>query len=406
MEFWNVTLNNYNAYDYEEYSINNLPPIKESFPDVHPAIKVFLASIYVCMMVISGIGNLLLCCVIAAYRRMRTTTNILIGNLAWSDFLVAVICVPFNFHYYTASVWPYGEEICKLVNYVKSASLYVSTNSLLVMALDRYVIIMNPLRPRMTRLCTIIIIAFVWIFSFCLAIPTLINTAVLKIHKDDGTIKQCLGDWTNGHHLRNYTLTLIIIAFIIPMIIMTAVYSRIAVKLWFRNIPGNQCTAQQAAASEQSKKRSVRMLIILVVTFAVCFGPYYSFIFFRDVMLLFTHTDHLVYYGFYIVECLAMSNCIVDTVTYVILNPNFRKHARMLLAAIFPKYFSKPSIMSAQGMQLTRRATNSSYVGRVANTGGGNNSQRTPRSSFTYQPVSRLERTSAILIVKEDTDST
>ncbi|XP_033103528.1 prokineticin receptor 2-like [Anneissia japonica] len=395
---------NYIDYSYDnEYNSNStINYEKKHLIEVPLTIKVTLAIVYICMMLICGIGNLLLCCVIIRYRRMRTTTNILIGNLAWSDFLIAVICIPFNFHHYTTLSWPYGEAVCMMVNYVKNASLYVSTNSLLVMALDRYVIIMNPLRPRMTRLSTIIIIALVWVFSFCLAIPTGIHTNVTAYETEDKLVTLCVVHWTKGHQVRNYTLFIIIIAFIIPLFAMIILYSRIAVKLWFRKIPGNQCTAKQAAASNQSKKRSVRMLIILVLAFAVCLTPYYCFIFARDVMMSLNYGETSVWYFFYIVECLAMSNSIVDTVTYVILNPNCRKHGRMLLADTFPKCFEKPSISSVQGMQLTRRATTSS-VGRMASTG---NSFRTSRSTISYQSVPKGERSSTVSIVKEDTDST
>ena len=110
-----------------------------SFPHVHIAVKSVLVVSYTLMMTICGIGNLLLCYVVYRFRRMRTTTNLLIGNLALSDFLVAVICVPFNFYYYLYQSWIFGKPMCVLVSYLKAVSLYVSINSLLAIAVDRYV---------------------------------------------------------------------------------------------------------------------------------------------------------------------------------------------------------------------------------------------------------------------------
>lgn len=96
-----------------------------------------LAVTYTLVMVVCGAGNFLLCCVIVRFRRMRTTTNLLIGNLALSDFLVAVMCVPFNFYFNMANTWPFGRVMCMLVGYLKMTSFYVSVNSLLAIAIDR-----------------------------------------------------------------------------------------------------------------------------------------------------------------------------------------------------------------------------------------------------------------------------
>lgn len=124
----------YNGYDYNDTSVYPKPGV---LPQVHVAAKILVGITYCLMMAICGIGNLLLCYVIYRFRRMRTTTNLLIGNLALSDFLVAVICAPFNFYFYLFQNWPFGSAMCVAVGYLKISSLYVSTNSLLAIAIDR-----------------------------------------------------------------------------------------------------------------------------------------------------------------------------------------------------------------------------------------------------------------------------
>ncbi|XP_038046706.1 prokineticin receptor 2-like [Patiria miniata] len=124
----------YDGYDYN-YTFES--PELGVFPQVHISAKILVGITYCLMMSICGIGNLLLCYVIYRFRRMRTTTNLLIGNLALSDFLVAVICAPFNFYFYLFQNWPFGSAMCLAVGYLKITSLYVSTNSLLAIAIDR-----------------------------------------------------------------------------------------------------------------------------------------------------------------------------------------------------------------------------------------------------------------------------
>ena len=119
------------------YPDSSYPLIEEEVPQAHLAAKAVLGLSYSLMIPVCGIGNLLLCYIIYRFRRMRSTTNLLIGNLAFSDFLVAVIVAPFNFYYYMNQDWPFGKAMCVTVAYLKAVSLYVSTNSLLVIAIDR-----------------------------------------------------------------------------------------------------------------------------------------------------------------------------------------------------------------------------------------------------------------------------
>ncbi|XP_072015632.1 prokineticin receptor 1-like [Amphiura filiformis] len=289
------------------------------------------------MIPVCGIGNLLLCYIIYRFRRMRSTTNLLIGNLAFSDFMLAVVVAPFNFYYYMNQDWPFGKAMCVIVAYLKAVSLYVSTNSLLVIAIDRYVIIMYPLRPRMTKRTAVILMVFIWLLSMSMVIPTAIHTEIGEFyHFGHSPSYQCLEyGWKNHVFLKAYTLSLTILEFIAPMAIMCVVYFLIAVKLWYREVPGGHLTAQQEIEIESSKRKTVRMLIIVVALFMLCWAPYYVVALLRDVayyalpaMQVDNHSLSLTIY--YIVEMLAMSNSMFNTLIYIIFNANFRKHVKQL----------------------------------------------------------------------------
>ena len=65
---------------------------------------------------VSATGNTLVCLVIASTRRMRTTRNYLLVNLAVSDLTVALLCIPFDVVLkITAPQWLLGEAMCKLL---------------------------------------------------------------------------------------------------------------------------------------------------------------------------------------------------------------------------------------------------------------------------------------------------
>ena len=101
------------------------------------ATQTFLVVVFALVTIVCGIGNILLCFIIFMQKRLQTVTNLLIANLAVSDALVGLLCAPFSLHFYFNQNWVFGEIMCPLVGTVKSVSLYVSVNTLLVIAADR-----------------------------------------------------------------------------------------------------------------------------------------------------------------------------------------------------------------------------------------------------------------------------
>ncbi len=105
--------------------------------EMHPVVKFFLAVTFTLTIVISGIGDSLLVFIILFHKRLRTVTNLMIANLAVSDALTALLSAPFTLHYYLTQRWAFGTVMCPLVGTIKNVSLYVSVNTLLVIAMDR-----------------------------------------------------------------------------------------------------------------------------------------------------------------------------------------------------------------------------------------------------------------------------
>ena len=56
--------------------------------------------------------------------------------------------------------------------------------------------------------------------------------------------------------------------------ITIVVYTVICRKLWLRKIPGNVTTTNLAAA-QKSKRKVVRLLVVIVLVFAICWFPSY-----------------------------------------------------------------------------------------------------------------------------------
>lgn len=135
----------------------------------------FYATVYTMycpVFVIAVLGNGIVCFIVWSTPRMQTVTNFFIVNLAAGDLLTAVFGVPFTFipqqilHY-----WPFGEGLCPVVNYMQAISVFASAYTLVAISIDRYVAIMWPLKPRLTKKYATLIICVVWLFAIVTALP-------------------------------------------------------------------------------------------------------------------------------------------------------------------------------------------------------------------------------------------
>lgn len=108
--------------------------------------------LYISIFVIALLGNGVVCYIVYASPRMKTVTNYFIVNLAVGDILMSLFCVPFSFFsILLLQYWPFGSVLCHLVNYSQAISVLVSAYTLVAISIDRYIAILWPLRPRISK---------------------------------------------------------------------------------------------------------------------------------------------------------------------------------------------------------------------------------------------------------------
>lgn len=108
--------------------------------------------LYIPIFIFALIGNGTVCYIVQSTPRMRTVTNYFIANLALGDILMSLFCVPSSFiSLLILNYWPFGIALCHFVNYSQAVSVLVSAYTLVAISIDRYIAIMWPLRPRITK---------------------------------------------------------------------------------------------------------------------------------------------------------------------------------------------------------------------------------------------------------------
>ncbi|XP_006021551.1 prokineticin receptor 1 [Alligator sinensis] len=298
------------------------------------AAKIVIGVALIGIMLVCGIGNFIFIAALARYKKLRNLTNLLIANLAISDFIVAIVCCPFEMDYYVVRQlsWEHGHVLCASVNYLRTVSLYVSTNALLAIAVDRYLAIVHPLKPRMNYQTATFLIALVWIVSILIAIPSAYFATEIVLFTVKNQKKFFCGQiWPVDQQMyyKSYFLFIFGIEFVGPVITMTLCYARISQELWFKTVPGFQ--TEQIRKRLRCRRKTVMVLMCILTAYVLCWAPFYGFTIVRDFFpTIFVKQKHYLT-AFYIVECIAMSNSMINTMCFVTVKNNTMKYFKKIM---------------------------------------------------------------------------
>ena len=131
---------------------------------------------YGLLLVTSFSGNFLIVRVIYKIKTMRTTINFFIVNMAMSDLLFPVFVFPLLLtEIYTSGFGPLGRTICLVLFQLLYISSWVSIQSLILIALDRFVAVVFPLHSPIinSKLCPFVILT-TWIVATASSFPMLV----------------------------------------------------------------------------------------------------------------------------------------------------------------------------------------------------------------------------------------
>lgn len=106
-------------------------------------------------------------------KKLRSPTNLLIVNLAVTDFLVSILVLPFAIAYQILGYWPFNQVICDLYSISDVLLCTLSILSLCTISIDRYLAITKPLQyaAKRTPKRMLIMILICWLLSAAISIP-------------------------------------------------------------------------------------------------------------------------------------------------------------------------------------------------------------------------------------------
>lgn len=286
------------------------------------------------------LGNVLVIYLVFKLPSMRSLTNMLLVNMCVANLLVTLFAMPYSVLYvFLQNRWlpgHLGNATCKLTHFAYALSIAASIFALLLISLDRYYAVLDPFkrRPvflRSTRCATL----GIWIFSCIFMSPYLFQFRVLQI----GSTSFCLINWSPLNNVtasQVYFIIVFVLLYSLPLLGIGYAYSLIGKNLWHRRIPGQQTMSNRRVA-ERSKRKVVRMLIIVVVVFALCWIPAHLMHFLSYFQIETYYSLHPLLLLLFFWLCHA--NSAISPWLFLVMHHNFRQGARRL--------FKRPSFQAS-----------------------------------------------------------
>jgi hypothetical protein len=205
------------------------------------------------------------------------TKSIYLFNLALADALSG-LTIPIQFIFcskYFLEKYSFTSYICVLSKSIQILGYNASTLTICIIAFDRYRLVQNPLQQyyrRQTCRC----ILFAWILSGLFSLTCLISIKVQTYFNSYEKLISCqilfpltIKYISNYYILKIRFICLIFLFYIIPLLIIT-----ISCILTMRIIARRSIIGvQQFPRFEQSRTRSIRLLMIIVIVFALSHLP-------------------------------------------------------------------------------------------------------------------------------------
>ncbi|NXH19642.1 CCKAR protein, partial [Bucco capensis] len=279
--------------------------------------------LYALIFSLSVLGNVLVVAVLGLSQRLRTVTNCFLLSLALSDLLLATCCMPFTLLPNLMGTFIFGEVLCKMMAYLMGVSVSVSTFSLVAISLERYSAICKPLQSRswQTRAHACRVILGTWLLSALLMLPYAIYSST-RPRRGLPTPRaiHCLHHWPSQAVQQGWSVLLLVVLFFMPGVVMAVAYGLISREL-YRGIRFELDSSGELAAARSSraeaacpgaaascgqgqgegryvqlqplgpqprarvnasgarlaaKRRGIRMLVAIVLTFFVCWLPLFA----------------------------------------------------------------------------------------------------------------------------------
>lgn len=326
-----------------------------------------LLPFYIIVVILTVLGNTLVCVAIYVDRRLRSPTNWFIASLAVSDLFYALAGLPFRI---SSVVMPIPHvAVCRVWIWVDMLCVAASLANLAVISVDRYLKITRPFayQRRMTQRRSYYAIGGVWAYAA--------TVATLSIIKWPGAKGIVLIGGDCGNYNRVFYGVANIVTFLLPLMVLIASYTMIYRAAWIQFQKMEHITVSPTNQEDKRKQKNVRRdfkatktLAVVLGTFTICWGPF--FIMFTVMQYDSEYMRHIsnrkvaeaVFHIFILVLPNLNSTC--NPLIYAYFNMEYRRAFKKIMLSIcdrhgqkYGSYKRRSSLTSFFQSAFARRAT-------------------------------------------------
>ncbi|KAM9294607.1 relaxin-3 receptor 2 [Gastrophryne carolinensis] len=297
--------------------------------------QILISAIYSLVCAVGLLGNFFVMYLIKSKKaNALTPIDVFVFCLALSDFQFAFTLPFWAGDAIRDSSWPFGHPMCKIVLTVTVMSVYNNVFLLTSMAVTRYWSVASApvLRYRVSPGAAKWISFVLWVLALLATVPTIIFAGTKEVLG----VELCLLKFPENKWLAIYHAQRVIMAFVIPLVVITTSYAMLLSFLRRHRVNAN---------NQQRQSRITNSVQLVIIVFFICWFPNHAGIFWGILVKLQVVEWSDAYYYFHtyvypITICLAHSNSCLNPIIYCLMRKEFRQALKALFWQLIRKVTS------------------------------------------------------------------
>ncbi|XP_035704291.1 gonadotropin-releasing hormone receptor-like [Folsomia candida] len=317
------------AYHNTVNNMSSSPPLPLEFTEMTARSRNEVVA-YSILFVVAATGNLtVFFSVCHQLAKLKWRITVLMLHLSIADLIVTFFLMPLEICWRLTIQWMGGELLCKVCQFLRAFGLYLSSNILICISLDRFIAILFPLRMVGATRRVKTMIALAWLAAAVSSAPQCVVFS-LQVHPKYPSFRQCVSfGFLSPSQEMAYNVFSVSAMYFLPLIVTVFTYSSILWKIsskshiLIKQTRGGQDQQQRNAHNNESinystrggmtystynnattttnhpppssqqllsnscnnssdsanllaraKKRTLRMTFVIVIVFIFCWSPY------------------------------------------------------------------------------------------------------------------------------------
>uniref|UniRef100_A0A1I8B7X8 G_PROTEIN_RECEP_F1_2 domain-containing protein n=1 Tax=Meloidogyne hapla TaxID=6305 RepID=A0A1I8B7X8_MELHA len=283
-----------------------------------------LLCLYAAVCFFGAIANLFVLLSFARVAQLRNLRNYFIANLAFSDLLMCTITAPVTLYLSLNFFWPFGKFACQLVASIQAV----------LIAMDRFLLTLCPVKWRLAAKAPLICYLFVWICSFIVAAPygaavsaeyarmldpwNSANVELLLPICDREQPQICMEDVKRWDRLP-FLEERIHLQYLLPLSALAVAYSQIGSTIRRRGKASTTVHGERKQQLQRRNRKAMFLLLGLVFVYAIAWAPMNIY----NVL----HVLELIafsQYNYLFCHLIGMVSACLNPLLYALINESFR----------------------------------------------------------------------------------